>query len=477
MAADTYWSNVVLAMHFDGTNGSTTFTDDVGHTFAYAGTPSIQGNQLSLDGTGDYLTTPYSSAWVMDTDYTIEGYITPNLSSFGSTRAIVSTRIEDLGIYGWVVCMNANGNLEFDMTDSSGTGYGLTTAAYIGTSKAHFALTKSGNVYRLYYNGSLSGQLTITAASYVDPTSQLYVGRWEMNNHPNRDWWGTIDDLRITKGVARYTGATYTIPSIPFPESGGSVGTSAGTSTVSGASPMTYVQGAGASAGTSTASATYPYRLGAGSATGVGAASGVNAYRVGTGYAGGASTSAAVGVLAVTLSSTGFCSAWSYAVGYTYRDKGAGYSWGTSTASAGSLSAIGTGQCNAGSMARAYNPYRQGLGSARGVATASGIGRYVVGAGRAAGQARVFGRSPLATQGASNGRGNAQAISRSQGRGVSVGSGGGQAVAFAKGKGTSAGISATSAVASLSQSYSASLADSYDCIFIYTYLPVIEVYA
>lgn len=41
MPYDVHWNSVVLAMHMDGTNGSTTFADVVGNTITAAGNAQI----------------------------------------------------------------------------------------------------------------------------------------------------------------------------------------------------------------------------------------------------------------------------------------------------------------------------------------------------------------------------------------------------------------------------------------------------
>ena len=50
LSTDPYWASVVLAMHFDGTNGSTTFTDIKGHTVSSAGSPVISTARSKFGG-------------------------------------------------------------------------------------------------------------------------------------------------------------------------------------------------------------------------------------------------------------------------------------------------------------------------------------------------------------------------------------------------------------------------------------------
>ena len=79
----------------------------------------------------------------------------------------------------------------------------------------HVAVTRSGNTYSGYINGIRTWQQTVSGALY-DPTPRgLMIGA-SVNNTwgstPQRGVTGYIDDLRITKGVARYTSTTFAPP-------------------------------------------------------------------------------------------------------------------------------------------------------------------------------------------------------------------------------------------------------------------------
>jgi hypothetical protein len=81
----------------------------------------------------------------------------------------------------------------------------------------HVALVRSGsgtNNMKLYLDGVLESQNTNT---YTVPVNDIVLGRTYTNL--NSEYFnGYIDDLRITKGVARYT-ANFTPPTAAFPNS------------------------------------------------------------------------------------------------------------------------------------------------------------------------------------------------------------------------------------------------------------------
>jgi len=78
----------------------------------------------------------------------------------------------------------------------------------------YFALTRSGGTWRLFVNGTQVGS-TSSAAGTTNIINNKTIG-WR-NESGFSNWFpGYIDDLRITKGYARYT-ANFTPPTAAFP--------------------------------------------------------------------------------------------------------------------------------------------------------------------------------------------------------------------------------------------------------------------
>lgn len=215
--ADPYWSSVVLAMHMDGTNGSTTFTDVKGKVVTAYGNAQIStaqskfgGASAYLDGTGDYLSLPTSSDFAFGSgDFTIECWVyLDNVSGNKTVVQIFPTggRAWDLLIGGATTNFRATVNGTNDAVNI--TGPNLTASAW-----NHIAVVRSGTAVTLYTNGVAGTPGTLTGSIFT-PTSGPNIGR-NMDNA----WYfaGYIDDLRITKGVARYT-ANFTPPSLAFGE-------------------------------------------------------------------------------------------------------------------------------------------------------------------------------------------------------------------------------------------------------------------
>ncbi|MNL45546.1 hypothetical protein D3C87_1682020 [compost metagenome] len=71
-------------------------------------------------------------------------------------------------------------------------------------------MTRSGDVYRYFIDGVL--QATTTASGNMDNGAAISYAIGTRNG----TFKGYIDELRITKGVARYT-TNFTVPTLPFP--------------------------------------------------------------------------------------------------------------------------------------------------------------------------------------------------------------------------------------------------------------------
>ena len=91
----------------------------------------------------------------------------------------------------------------FTVVAGSGSQVIAATAPAINTWH-HIALVKSGTTFTLYVNGASAGSSTTT--NYITGVPSLYIG----SGATGSNFQGYIDEVRITKGIARYTGSAYT---------------------------------------------------------------------------------------------------------------------------------------------------------------------------------------------------------------------------------------------------------------------------
>ena len=215
---DPNFSSVTSLLHFDGADGSTTFTDVKGKTWAAGGSAQLDTAQTKwgasslLLGSGDYISTGGSTDYSPLGDFTYECWV--RTTDISSIHVIASTRS---GGTGWQFQINAGGGVQITFFGSYGGG----AAVVFSSSKLstntwyHVAWTHTGGTWRVFINGVLEGALA-PAGSYASNTATLYLGYDPAFS--GRYFSGHIDDSRITKGVARYT-ANFTPPALPFPNS------------------------------------------------------------------------------------------------------------------------------------------------------------------------------------------------------------------------------------------------------------------
>ena len=220
IVTDPNFASVSILLHFDGSNGSTTFTDSSNNAFSVTAVGNAQistaaskfgGASLALDGNGDYLNLPSSAAFAMGTgDFTVECWLYTSYSA--AAQMFVDT-----------VQPGTSGGATSRLYIAVGTdqtifvgpfpGFLQTTGKITLSSWNHVAVVRSGSTRTVYINGVSAGSGTFT-----DNLSSAYltIGR-DAASGGTIIWNGYIDDFRITKGVARYT-ANFTPPTAAFPD-------------------------------------------------------------------------------------------------------------------------------------------------------------------------------------------------------------------------------------------------------------------
>jgi hypothetical protein len=164
------------------------------------------GSSMYFDGTGDYLSLRSNPLYAFGTgDFTIEGwlYLTTN-QNFGAMFISSTTGTGD-ALH--IQISNAN---KVRVTNET-TQLLLATNAISLTTWTHIAVVRSGTTLAIYQNGILNGSTT-NSTSFIQ--NGAVVG-YEMVGG-NFYYTGYIDDLRITKGYARYT-SNFTPPTSAFP--------------------------------------------------------------------------------------------------------------------------------------------------------------------------------------------------------------------------------------------------------------------
>lgn len=208
-----------LLLHGNGTNGSTTITDSSGSpkTVTAVGNAQIStaqskfgGASIAFDGNGDTLQVP--KLGLINTDFTIEAWV--RFSGTGSSQILVTTYNTPAFQVGTFIFSRTSTNA---IIFQNAFGVGVTSSALTVGLWYHVAAVyrHSSTTAQLFIDGVSQGtgsySLTVEAPN-------LHIGGSSGDNNIGALWFnGYIDDLRITKGVARYT-ANFTPPTAPFPD-------------------------------------------------------------------------------------------------------------------------------------------------------------------------------------------------------------------------------------------------------------------
>lgn len=216
-ATDPNWSSVTSLLHFNGADGSTTFTDETGRAWTPTNGAKIStaasrfgGSSLGVGAVNgvpnSYITTASSADFAYGTgDFTWEAFI------YRAANPASNEYILDHGaVNGGTLFVASSGKVGYyNPTTGLGALYTPASSAsiIILSSWNHITATRSAGITRLFVNGVNVAQAADTH-NWSGPTS-LSIGK-------GNSWNGHIDEVRITKGVARYTG-NFVVPSSEFP--------------------------------------------------------------------------------------------------------------------------------------------------------------------------------------------------------------------------------------------------------------------
>lgn len=202
-------SNTVLLIN--GTNGAIVDHTGlnniitVGDAEVYTAQSKWGSSSMYFDGTGDYLTIPDSELFNFGTgNFTVECWL--YVQNAASSPWIVGQWNTSAGSdtnSSWVLLINSS-NLSFAAAyNNSISQTSVTTPNIQNNTWYHVAAVRNGSTLSLYLNGSLQQSNTTLGSSTLN-NSSLNVNIGQRQGGTNY-LVGYIDDLRVTKGIARYT--------------------------------------------------------------------------------------------------------------------------------------------------------------------------------------------------------------------------------------------------------------------------------
>lgn len=231
-----------LAIHCDGTNGSTTFTDLHGHSVTANGNaqistaqyPGLTGKTSScyLDGSGDYLSIADSADWNLGSgDWTmrarvrLSGYAANNGGQYES--CVISQDDSTSRAFAFNVTGTSSSftSLSFIGFSDNSSGYTIVSSSYSFSLDTWYLLEacRVGNLIYLLVNGALlnSGGTSFTR-TIQDSNQPLRVGAELFDATYLYYLNGYVSEIEFVKGFGEHT-ATYTPSGAPFPDSASTI--------------------------------------------------------------------------------------------------------------------------------------------------------------------------------------------------------------------------------------------------------------
>jgi len=208
---DANSASIVLALPMDGTNGGTSFGDQsaIIKGSGSAKTVTVNGNSNTstaqskfygssglFDGTGDFLDITPTTDFALPGDFTIEAWM---YSALSNNNAIFSIGSYTSGLY---FRTGESGDLSKITIYINNSQVALSASGAIKASQwTHVAVVRSGSTISIYVNGV---SVVSGTSSYSIPAATTYVGR--AVHTTGEDFNGYLQDVRVYKGVAKYTG-------------------------------------------------------------------------------------------------------------------------------------------------------------------------------------------------------------------------------------------------------------------------------
>lgn len=223
---DADFDDVSLLVHFDGANGATSAPDfsNFNHTLTFVSPAELDTSEkvfgtasLLTDGAGARVEVADSDAFNLGGgNFTLEGFFT--WATDVNDRQDLIGQNSPASQQSYLIIRDGVPNNLVLMLSSMGTDFITKITApftVVLGQKYHIATDFNGTTYRLYVDGDVIGTAG-TPVTLHNSTAAFSIGARVAGGAKPFD--GHIDDVRLTKGVARYQGA-FTRPTEAFPDS------------------------------------------------------------------------------------------------------------------------------------------------------------------------------------------------------------------------------------------------------------------
>ena len=214
------FNKAMLQCHFDGINGSTTFTDAaMAQTLTKTGSPTISTAQskfgsssCNFTGSTDKLTIANSihNKWFPIDTFQIDFWIFTTQTGIQDTLLIERIQTSSFNINSdWMVSFNTssttNGHLSFWHININNAAPVLTSTSAINDGAWHHVAISGVGLWRgLFIDGVLQDHRAITSG-YIPTTNTQDITIGNTKVFSTRAFIGYLDELRIVMGGVDYT--------------------------------------------------------------------------------------------------------------------------------------------------------------------------------------------------------------------------------------------------------------------------------
>ena len=154
------------------------------------------GSAMFFDGTGDYLKIPSTLAMALGSTFTVECWI--YVVSWNTTSPTILD-VRDSNIVGVIYLGNdGTARMQTTATGTIASQSGITLNTW-----THVAFVSNATSSKVYVNGSNAGATNQGQALFPTTAKAGFIGA---DFSGGERFNGYIDDLRVTKNIARYTG-------------------------------------------------------------------------------------------------------------------------------------------------------------------------------------------------------------------------------------------------------------------------------
>ena len=242
---DVHFPKVKWLSPFDGSNGATSTTDEsnTNATVTFQGSSTIATAQSKFGGSSLYspnanpagvYITGAGSTIDLTGDFTFEWWFYRIQVSVANNQAsgpiYGQSSITDCDSKGMLVGYVSTGSSTtsgFLYASSNGSSWNVASAVSLGNGSlgtvgqwVHLAIVRSGSDWSFYVDGSRTYNGSLGSSTISAPGTNILLGKSWSNSSQMEGYW---DDFRLTQGLARYSGASFTVPTTAHLTSAGDV--------------------------------------------------------------------------------------------------------------------------------------------------------------------------------------------------------------------------------------------------------------